>query len=100
MDKAIPIGLILNELALNSLNFAFDENEYGNFHVKFRLMDGMYEVDVWDDGVGLPDEIDINNPTTLGFTIIKNLINQLDGEYNALDLPKGFGINMKFKDCI
>lgn len=52
-----------------------------------------------DDGVGLPDEIDIN-PTTLGFTIIKNLINQLDGEYNALDLPKGFGINMKFKDCI
>lgn len=52
MDKAIPIGLILNELALNSLNFAFDENEYGNFHVKFRLMDGMYEVDVWDDGVG------------------------------------------------
>lgn len=47
MDKAIPIGLILNELALNSLNFAFDENEYGNFHVKFRLMDGMYEVDVW-----------------------------------------------------
>lgn len=100
MDKAIPFSLILNELAMNSINFAFKENEEGNFYVKFGVYDDMYELDIWDDGVGLPEGTDIKNPKTLGFTIIKSLISQLDGEYNELPLSKGFGIKIIFKNVI
>ena len=36
MDKAIPLGLIINELGLNSIKYAFDDDEKGNFYVKYR----------------------------------------------------------------
>ena len=68
--------------------------------MKFGVYDDMYELDIWDDGVGLPEGTDIKNPKTLGFTIIKSLISQLDGEYNELPLSKGFGIKIIFKNVI
>ena len=93
---AIPFNLILSELASNSINFAFKDGE-GNFYVDFKLFDDIYELNVWDDGVGLPEGIDIKNPRTLGFTIVKNLIGQLDGEYDELPLSKGFSIKIRVK---
>ena len=99
MDKAIPMGLVLNELGLNAITHAFNGSK-GNFYVKFTYEDGIYALDVWDDGVGLPESVDIHKSTTLWFTVIKSIMNQLDGEWSVLDLPKGFGISMKVRDKI
>lgn len=100
MDKAIPLGLIINELGLNTIKYAFNEDETGSFHVKFRESNNNCEIEIWDDGKGLPDDFDFNSSKSLGFTIIKNIIKQLDGEYELLDLSKGFGIKITFKDEI
>ena len=64
MDKAIPMGLVLNELGLNAITHAFNGGK-GNFYVKFTYEDGIYALDVWDDGVGLPESVDIHKSTTL-----------------------------------
>lgn len=64
MDKAIPMGLVLNELGLNAITHAFNGGK-GNFYVKFTYKDGIYALDVWDDGVGLPESVDIHKSTTL-----------------------------------
>ena len=99
MDKAIPIGLIINELGLNTIKYAFNEDEIGNFYVKFRVNNNnICELDVWDDGRGLPDDFNFETSKSLGFTIIQSLIKQLDGESALLDIPKGFGLKITFKN--
>ncbi len=98
MDKAIPVGLIINELGLNTIKYAFNEDEVGNFYVKFSVNDNICELDVWDDGRGLPDNFDFNKSKSLGFTIIQSLISQLDGKSDVLNLPKGFGLRITFKN--
>ena len=48
MDKAIPLGLIINELGLNSIKYAFDDDEKGNFYVKYREENNLCKLTIWD----------------------------------------------------
>lgn len=97
MDKAIPLGLIINELGLNSIKYAFDD-EKGNFYVKYREENNLCKLTIWDDGRGLPKDFDVEKSRSLGFTIIRNLTKQIDGELEILDLPEGFGVKINFRN--
>lgn len=48
MDKAIPLGLIINELGLNSIKYAFDDDEKGNFYVKYSEENNLCKLTIWD----------------------------------------------------
>lgn len=48
-----------------------------------------------DSGVGLLDDFDLDNVTSLGWIIIKSLIGQLDGEFELFN-DNGFNLVMKF----
>lgn len=98
MDKAIPLGLIINELGLNSIKYAFDDDEKGNFYVKYREENNLCKLTIWDDGRGLPKDFDVEKSRSLGFTIIRNLTKQIDGELEILDLPEGFGVKINFRN--
>lgn len=54
------------------------------------------EVFYKDNGKGLPDDFDKDNPTELGWTIINALVKQLDGEVKAYN-SDGMCFEMKFK---
>lgn len=41
---------------------------------------------------------DVEKSRSLGFTIIKNLTKQIDGELEILDLPEGFGVKINFRN--
>jgi two-component sensor histidine kinase len=96
-EKFIPLGLILNELGLNTIKYAFPNNQPGNFYLKFKVENDEVLLTVYDDGIGLPDDFDIYNSTSLGFTIINTLTSQIEGELNILELDKGFGVSIRFK---
>ncbi len=50
-DKAVPIGLIVNELVTNALKYAYPAAD-GDVRVSFRIVDGAAQLVVEDDGVG------------------------------------------------
>ncbi|MBX7077425.1 MAG: sensor histidine kinase, partial [Methanobacteriaceae archaeon] len=97
MEKSIPLGLLVNEVALNTIKYAFPDKNEGNFYIDLKSTDDMIDLKIWDDGVGLPENVNLYNSDSLGFIIINNLTQQLEAELTVLDDVSGFGINLKFK---
>jgi two-component sensor histidine kinase len=89
-DKAIPLGLLVNELVTNALKHAYDD-EHGVIRVDAREIDGHLLVEISDDGAGLPDGFDINQPRqSLGFRVITGLVRQLMAELKiSKNMPRG-----------
>ncbi|MEM4525094.1 MAG: PAS domain S-box protein [Methanothermobacter sp.] len=79
MDKCIPLGLITNELVMNSLKHAFPEKE-GIITVKFKCQENKCNLEISDNGKGLPEDFDIERLSSLGLQIVLGLVRQLDGE--------------------
>ena len=79
VDIAIPCGVIVNEMVANSLKHAFPGGRSGEITVSFREIDGQYTMIFKDDGVGLPEDLDISRPSSLGLTIVNALAVQLNG---------------------
>jgi len=81
VDTAIPCGLIINELVTNSFKHAFPDGQEGEVTIIFRQVDeGKYHLEVCDDGVGIPEDIDILKSPSLGLQLVTVLIQQLSGE--------------------
>ena len=96
MDTAVPLGIIVNELVSNSLKHAFSGRDKGEIQIKlFKEEAGNelsndeeeftgkgtgYTLIVSDDGVGIPEKIDLENSDTLGLQLVNILVDQLDGE--------------------
>jgi len=79
--QAKPLGLILNELMLNALKYAFPEDRSGEVKVEFVGRKSGYVLSVKDNGVG----IDISAPprgTGIGMRMIKALVVQVGGSFN------------------
>jgi PAS domain S-box-containing protein len=77
VDKAIPCGLILNELISNSLKHAFPHNRQGAIHVALRRVgDGRLCLEVKDNGVGIPAGLDVLKSKSLGMQLVCDLAAQ------------------------
>jgi two-component sensor histidine kinase len=96
INKAIPCGLILNELISNALKHAFPGDIHGELQI---IISGMknteIEIIVRDNGVGLPDNVDIHQPLLVGLYLVKGLVkNQLDGQ---IEVRRDSGTEIRFK---
>lgn len=79
INTAIPCGLILNELVSNSLKHAFSDGRSGEVRIQLKRQDGEnLLLVVSDNGVGLPESLDIEKTSTLGLQILTLLVQQLD----------------------
>lgn len=92
VNKAIPCGLILNELITNSYKHAFKHRNEGTINISLTEADSQITLLVQDDGPGLPNDFDISNPSSLGMTLIQTLIDQLDG---TLDIESDNGTTFR-----
>jgi two-component sensor histidine kinase len=79
VDKAIPAGLILNELISNALKHAFPNNRLGAVLVQGFVRDGRIELSVQDDGAGTPATAGPRSRQSLGLKIVTILCHQLRG---------------------
>ncbi len=77
IGRVTPLGLLISELVTNAYKHAFDENEG---HIEFSLVDlgTNIEIEVKDNGVGLPEGISIGDSNGIGMTLIRDLAEQLD----------------------
>ena len=81
VDQAIPIGLILNELISNALKHAFPDGRSGALRIEAQNHDGRVELVVIDDGVGVPQDLDVRRRKSLGLEIVEILVRQLQGTW-------------------
>jgi PAS domain S-box-containing protein len=93
VDKAIPCGLILNELITNALKHAFPDSRRGKVRVELRReSSGQAVLCVSDDGVGMPEQLVPRESNSLGMSLVHTLVEQLDGE---IDIRKHPGTRMR-----
>jgi len=95
VDKAIPCGLIINELVSNSLKYAFPEGKTGTIKIELVKKEELYTLKIIDDGKGLPKDFELEKSTTLGMQLIKSLTDQLHGKITRLDVT-GVGYKIEF----
>jgi PAS domain S-box-containing protein len=90
LEQAIPAGLIVTELLTNAMKFAFPPGGApGTIRLAQRLLpDRGIEVEVRDDGVGLPAGFDPETASSLGMMLLRILSEQLGG---SVEFAKGKG---------
>jgi two-component sensor histidine kinase/CheY-like chemotaxis protein len=90
ISRATPCGLILNELISNALKHAFPGDKPGRLEIIIRETKNtegvpVIEIFIRDNGLGLPDDVDIRHPRSMGFNLINGLVtHQLDGQIEAI----------------
>jgi two-component sensor histidine kinase len=82
IDRAIPCGLIVNELVSNCLKHAFPGDRNGTIEIKLKRL-GADDVllNVKDDGVGVPQGLDPQKTQTLGLKLVSDLTRQIKGTF-------------------
>ncbi len=83
IDRAIPFGLILNELVSNTFKYAFPEGDDDGkiyIHLRNNGQEGYFEYA--DNGVGLPEDTEERTNNSMGLRLINRLVNQLQSKLN------------------
>jgi two-component sensor histidine kinase len=83
-ERAIPLGLVVNELATNAVQHAYPAGQGGTVTIQARGTTGAVTVSVADEGVGLPGG---DATPGLGGTIVKALGRQIGATIETRTAP-------------
>jgi PAS domain S-box-containing protein len=108
MDTAVPLGIIVNELVSNSLKHAFSGRDKGEIRIKLcrekttECTDSIegckstyFILTVSDNGIGIPDNFNVEDLDSLGMQLVTSLVDQLDGGFE-LKRDNGTEFTMRF----
>jgi PAS domain S-box-containing protein len=92
LEKALPCGLIANEIISNSLKYAFPDNRSGRLWGSLLIKSDHINLEIGDDGIGLSAGIEPGKSSSMGLNLIKALVEQLDG---SLEINRRDGTSYK-----
>lgn len=109
IDKAIPCGLIVNELITNALKYAFPDDRSGEITIRFhkelqeapsyvKSREVKYLLVIGDNGVGFPDHINPQQLNSLGLKLVQSLVQQLKGKLR-IQAKKGMEFLIEFSNA-
>jgi PAS domain S-box-containing protein len=88
IETAVPLGLIVNELLSNAFKHAYPAGRSGEIRVRLSMpAAGGIELEVSDDGVGLPAGVLPDAVPSLGMRLVVSLAQQLDATLDCS--PRG-----------
>jgi len=88
INTAIPCGLIINELVSNSLKYAFPGKRRGMIRIELdKDKRGTHILKVSDNGVGLPEDLNMEATDTLGLQLVNDLTKQIQGKLTLTRKP-------------
>ncbi len=95
-DRAVPLGLMLSELATNAVKHGFDPKlEQNTFRVSLSESSSSYILEVENSGYPFPEHVNIKSVSSLGLILIQNLAQQLRGTL-TLDKNPNTRFTIKF----
>ncbi|NML56822.1 histidine kinase dimerization/phosphoacceptor domain -containing protein [Chryseobacterium cheonjiense] len=83
LSHSVPIGLILNEAVTNSIKYAFPGNNEGVITINLNKENDKFHLTVRDNGMGIPEPIDIENSKSLGLKLMKGLSEDIMAEFHV-----------------
>ena len=92
VEVALPCGMLLAELLSNAYKYAFPDERGGTLRIDLRPREQGFLLVVQDDGVGLPDSVDINSPQTFGLQLVAMLAMQINA---GLRFERGPGLKVE-----
>lgn len=100
IETAVPMGLIINELLTNAFKYAFPKGAPGEIHIRLKKEDGeQCFLVVEDNGIGLPEDPSMDSEKSLGFYIVRILVEQLAGNIKIVR-EKGTSFQIRFMNVI
>lgn len=94
IELASPIAIIANELISNSLKHAKPNlQDILEIKISYQLHNGKHFLRFRDNGIGLPENMDIKKVKTLGLSLVYILTKQINGK---LDWYNENGANFEF----
>ena len=98
IDRAIPFGLILNELVSNSFKYAFPEDKKdGRIYIHLRKNGDQGFFEYTDNGIGLPEDTEERTKSSMGIRLMNRLVNQLQSTLNIDKSTEGVRFWFNFK---
>jgi two-component sensor histidine kinase len=88
-EAATPLAMVVTELMQNAVEHAYPRGTTGRIAVCCRRTDTTLEVEIVDDGVGLPDGFDLTAARSLGLSIVETLVEELGGSIGFAGPPSG-----------
>lgn len=79
MSKAIPLGLIINEILINAYQHAFETQEDGVIEISTGKNNGAFDLYVRDNGGGMSTNSQQTNKESFGMRLINGLAEQISG---------------------
>lgn len=88
-DIAVPLGLIVNEIATNAIKHGFRPEEEARFTVSLTSGEGESGdiLVLSNTGNPFPEDFDLKGADTLGFQLITGLVHQLGGTIELQKAP-------------
>lgn len=98
VTQAIPCAFIINEVILNAFKHAFKDRKTGTIAIALKQKnDDIICLSIKDNGVGIPEDVDIDKTETLGIKLVRNLVSkQLKGDFK-ISTDRGTEIDIEFK---
>jgi len=88
-DKAVLLGLIINEIATNAMQHGFSGTEEPVFTVTLEKTSSQngYALTLANNGKPFPEDVKLDNPDTLGLRLISSFTDQLEGTMKLTRKP-------------
>lgn len=96
LNTSIPCALIVNELFTNAYKHAFINRTSGKIYIHFYEKDGILELIMEDNGVGMESPQKLLESSSFGITIINGLIEQLKGTIQISNGKEGLKSHIRF----
>jgi len=85
--KALPLGLIINELIINGFKYAYPDGRSGEIRIELKEADSKTALSVSDDGIGKKAGLVLAGGEGSGGALIETLAGQIGAEVRSFSGP-------------
>lgn len=91
LEKAIPLGILMNELISNAFKHAFDDHENAKLKITIEQDPTLMSIKIEDNGKGF-NERSVDRKNSLGLNLIDSLAEQLSSEIKYASTNAGTSV--------
>ncbi len=99
INKAIPCGLIINELITNAMKYAFPGDRNGEIAISLHSIEDNFELVIADNGIGLPANFNIDKTESMGLLLVQGWVKQILGTMSIVR-TNGIAYYIQFSNTI